>query len=853
MPWHKDSITLGEIDALTKTAKRAWADDTRYPIAMGTGLDVGQCYVTACWLRDRLGGYVGRREGHYAWLSPGGAYVLDIASHGVKPYYGENNGFEPVEVPINARAKRFSKRANHLFDNLDLLLKIADMTGDAFPGEEPQRSEDLQYLHDEPDWEPAQGEYRFVYGGGQLEVSPLHKHEELAEHAGLGADHAGPMAMGYIVVTNNKATWETDSNMNVSGLNRIFKDYTKHVGWDWGGITNVEGEPISDEFAPKKGHTLHYVYDREDDHLWIGRAPVSELALRSSSDLGGERDQLYPGKLRVLGRSAYVYGDLSAQGAIRSLYDYCEDNGLILYAANDNVLKHIPDLEQFNLGDPNGQGEDHQYPAGPQDEREPSGVYRCPVCQRLFPGWYEYQEHRKKEGDDYGQEPVEDGGFPEPDMDATSPTHFTEQQPNIIPMASKEAARVYGYESGEGDHFVAYLHGSPIGYARVNQGRLSALHASSKKTRTALLWKVSRYAVKEPKDLLEAPMPFIYDVQKDEVTVGHPGTRTSDIPGRFTPGGIVEGTYEPGGKVILRSMTSQPYTVRHLVQLWYYSHPELSVQSVHLQDDEGGTTKLASDGVGGYVSALVASDPAAHAASQALQAEGGKVYAVGGAVRDAVIGIEPKDIDLMVQGLKPADVQAILNGLPGRTDVTGRDFGVFRYRHQGSDVEIALPRKERSTGPEHRDFHVQADPNLSPEEDFYRRDFSANAMGVDLANGRLIDPYGGVEDIRRGVLRAHNPDSLKEDPLRVVRALAANARHGLVPDDATRQQMAEGATSLEHLPAERVQAELDKIFSSPHPHHAIRLAQETGVLPYLLPEVSNALGSTRIILTTSLS
>ena len=80
MRWHKDSITQGEIDALHKAAQRAWADDTRYPVASGSG-DVGQCYVTAYWLKQRLGGHVGRVNGHYAWLSPEGDYVLDLAPH----------------------------------------------------------------------------------------------------------------------------------------------------------------------------------------------------------------------------------------------------------------------------------------------------------------------------------------------------------------------------------------------------------------------------------------------------------------------------------------------------------------------------------------------------------------------------------------------------------------------------------------------------------------------------------------------------------------------------------------------------------------------------------------------------
>jgi tRNA nucleotidyltransferase (CCA-adding enzyme) len=165
-----------------------------------------------------------------------------------------------------------------------------------------------------------------------------------------------------------------------------------------------------------------------------------------------------------------------------------------------------------------------------------------------------------------------------------------------------------------------------------------------------------------------------------------------------------------------------------------------------------------------------------------------------------------------------------------------------RYRNKGHDVEIALPRREHSTGEGHRDFSVQADPKMSPSEDLFRRDFSANAMAVDLKTGHLIDPYGGANDIKSGTLRSHNPESLSEDPLRVVRALVANARHGLVPDDATKQQMAQHSASLTHLPPERIQAELDKLFAADNPAQAIRLAHDTGALQYILPEVDQAFG-----------
>lgn len=267
-----------------------------------------------------------------------------------------------------------------------------------------------------------------------------------------------------------------------------------------------------------------------------------------------------------------------------------------------------------------------------------------------------------------------------------------------------------------------------------------------------------------------------------------------------------------------------------------YLEDEDEVEMIWKMDHESSTRTAATDQIVG----LVASDPTANAATQALQAAGGKVYAVGGAVRDAIRGQDPKDIDLMVSGLDAERVSAALNKLPGRVDITGKDFGVFRYKDGQSEVEIALPRRERSTGEAHTDFEVQADPTMSVEEDLERRDYSANAMAVDLQTGELIDPFGGADDIEQGVLRAHRPESLSEDPLRVLRGLVARARHGLVPDDETKRLMAENAEKLQHISPERIQMELDKMFSAAEPHEAIRLARDIAALKYFLPEVDKA-------------
>lgn len=239
---------------------------------------------------------------------------------------------------------------------------------------------------------------------------------------------------------------------------------------------------------------------------------------------------------------------------------------------------------------------------------------------------------------------------------------------------------------------------------------------------------------------------------------------------------------------------------------------------------------------------MLDADPSAKAATDALTAAGGQVYIVGGAVRDAVLGRNPKDVDLMVSGLTEDQITQALSPL-GKLNFTGAQFGVFRFRQgDNPEVEIALPRTERSTGPAYTDFEVTTDPFLPIDEDLRRRDFTGNAMAYAPVTQELVDPYGGADDLGNSQLRLVNPDAFRDDPLRVVRALVANARFGLEPDDELRQALADNAHRIKNLPGERIQMELDKLLSGTDPAEALQLAEESGIIDYLIPELSSAIG-----------
>jgi len=646
MQWNPEAITPGEIDALRLAAAQAWADDTRYPRWIkDSSVGGGQCYVTAVWLKNRLGGHVGKKNGHFAWLSPDHSYTLDITGdHSGVPVYASNDGYKPYKVVSNKRTETFTKRANLIFNNLEGALRVSNdsLTGDAFPGQEPQRLNDTeqQYWHDEPALDEADKdiqEYNFFYANGSLEISPADtfNHDDLARHLNIGNDHKGPMASGVVTVSGDEAIWDAHSNVDLKTLSRVFKDYSDQVGWKWGGIKDINGKVVSKTLiAPQKPVVLNYAW--ANDHLYIGKTSHAVLALEA-------KDTPLCGTIEIIGKKARITPAYTA--ALPQLFEWANDQNMKLYGSSNNLVERNETMELKDLGVPN----DKRPPSNPvEGEGEDDttinsetelGVHKCPICDEIFPDWHLYDEHRRDERGESDIEIEEHGKFPELDMDQTNPPHFTEQQPLTMPVtAQAEAARVDGIDkyarafgySDDDQFYVSYLHGSPVGYAVVSNGKeLKMVYSAVKQKGVASLlcdqienhyrslfthlihdWEIPVMkkrgwvnindkkwvyeAAQEPKDVITDPIPFIYDIPGDTITVGHPGQRTSDIPGKFTPAGIVEGMYEPGGTVNITTMTTMPYTVNHILTLWYYQYPEFSVKRVNLIDAEGKKTKLAN-------------------------------------------------------------------------------------------------------------------------------------------------------------------------------------------------------------------------------------------------------------------
>ena len=156
-----------------------------------------------------------------------------------------------------------------------------------------------------------------------------------------------------------------------------------------------------------------------------------------------------------------------------------------------------------------------------------------------------------------------------------------------------------------------------------------------------------------------------------------------------------------------------------------------------------------------------------------VERQGGRVYFVGGYVRDHVLGRENKDIDIEVHGVTPQQLRDILDGIGERTQM-GASFGIYGLHH--CDLDIAMPRAEGSRGG--KDFDDAAAPFIGTLRAARRRDFTINALMQDVLTGEIVDHFGGLEDIRTGVIRHVAEETFVEDPLRVLRAAQFAARLG---------------------------------------------------------------------------
>ncbi|WP_192458828.1 multifunctional CCA addition/repair protein [Musicola keenii] len=213
------------------------------------------------------------------------------------------------------------------------------------------------------------------------------------------------------------------------------------------------------------------------------------------------------------------------------------------------------------------------------------------------------------------------------------------------------------------------------------------------------------------------------------------------------------------------------------------------------------------------------------------------IYLVGGAVRDNLLERPVTERDWVVVGATP---EAMLQ--QGYQQV-GRDFPVFL--HPETKEEYALARTERKSGHGYTGFVCQATPDITLEEDLLRRDLTINAIAQDDA-GRLIDPYGGQQDLQDRILR-HVSDAFSEDPLRVLRVARFAARYAhlgfhIAEETLMLMQMMTRAGDLDYLTPERVWKETEKALGTDDPQVYFQVLRDCGALAVLFPEIDRLYG-----------
>ena len=217
-----------------------------------------------------------------------------------------------------------------------------------------------------------------------------------------------------------------------------------------------------------------------------------------------------------------------------------------------------------------------------------------------------------------------------------------------------------------------------------------------------------------------------------------------------------------------------------------------------------------------------------------ITAAGYEAYVVGGCVRDSVLGREPQDWDITTSA-KPEQVKELFS----RTVDTGLKHGTVTVILERESFEVTTYRIDGEYEDSRHPKEVRFTPDL--EEDLKRRDFTVNAMAYNDDRG-LVDIFGGMEDIRTGVIRCVGSplERFREDALRMLRAIRFSAQLGYAIDDTTREGIRELAPTLKNISAERIQTELVKLLVSPNPDY-LRTAYELGVTKVFFPELDIAM------------
>lgn len=222
---------------------------------------------------------------------------------------------------------------------------------------------------------------------------------------------------------------------------------------------------------------------------------------------------------------------------------------------------------------------------------------------------------------------------------------------------------------------------------------------------------------------------------------------------------------------------------------------------------------------------------------------GGRALLVGGSVRDEVLGATPNDFDVEVYGLTPERIESIARR-HGKIQSVGKAFGIFILSNEGSTkIDLSLPRKDSISGESTNKF-ANADPYMSIKDAARRRDFTCNALAKNPLTGEIFDPFGGVADLQKRLLRVTDKERFPDDPVRVLRGAQFVARFGLRVDPDSYRIMSKLIPKIAKEPTERILPEWDKLLmKSDMPSMGLMFLRDVGVIDALYPELNDLQGT----------
>ena len=224
----------------------------------------------------------------------------------------------------------------------------------------------------------------------------------------------------------------------------------------------------------------------------------------------------------------------------------------------------------------------------------------------------------------------------------------------------------------------------------------------------------------------------------------------------------------------------------------------------------------------------------------AVKAAGGKIFQIGGAVRDEIVGKISKDLDILVVGLEMSTLASTLDEF-GKTNMVGKSFGIIKFVPEGEteEIDISVPRvDEKSTGKGHKDFIVKLGGDITLQQDQLRRDFWMNAIAKDIDTGKLWDMDGkGLTDIQKKQVRMISPTAFEDDPLRMLRAVQFASRFGFIIEPETLKEIQKNASTIMSVSPDRFQEEFRKMYDkSDKPSIGVNLLYTTTLMKQIFPK-----------------